>query len=125
MLVVQQTHDPDTAAATHMAAPARAEKPPPRVGPKLQYRLREALRSRYYSRRTEETYRHWVKRFIKHVRCHIFHHSLAAHLLESGYDMLVESGTSYTEGTNPCFPSYTDCIIIVSRRPGQDIRSLQ
>ena len=27
-------------------------------------RLREALRSRHYSRRTEVTYCHWVKRFI-------------------------------------------------------------
>ena len=32
--------------------------------PKLMDRLCEALRSRHYSRRTEETYCHWVKRFI-------------------------------------------------------------
>ncbi len=32
--------------------------------PKLLDRLREALRSRHYSRRTEETYCLWVKRFI-------------------------------------------------------------
>jgi hypothetical protein len=32
--------------------------------PKLLDQLREALRSRYYSRRTEQTYCHWVKRFI-------------------------------------------------------------
>src|SRR3990172_5064338 len=31
---------------------------------KLLDRLREALRARHYSRRTEETYCHWVKRFI-------------------------------------------------------------
>src|SRR4030043_1892746 len=31
---------------------------------KLLDRLREALRSRHYSRRTEQTYCHWVKRFI-------------------------------------------------------------
>jgi|WetSurMetagenome_2_1015567.scaffolds.fasta_scaffold01518_4 hypothetical protein len=42
---------------------------PPGVGPrgrqpKLFDRLREALRSRHYSSRTEQTYRHWVKRFI-------------------------------------------------------------
>jgi integron integrase len=36
--------------------------------PKLLDRLREALRSRHYSSRTEETYCHWVKRFI------YFHH---------------------------------------------------
>lgn len=32
--------------------------------PKLMDRLREALRSRHYSRRTEQAYCHWVKRFI-------------------------------------------------------------
>ena len=32
--------------------------------PKLMDRLREALRSRHYSRRTEETYCYWAKRFI-------------------------------------------------------------
>ena len=32
--------------------------------PKLLDRLHEALRSRHYSRRTEQTYCHWVKRFI-------------------------------------------------------------
>ena len=32
--------------------------------PKLLDQLREALRSRHYSRRTEQTYCHWVKRFI-------------------------------------------------------------
>ena len=32
--------------------------------PKLMDSLREALRSRHYSRRTEQTYCHWAKRFI-------------------------------------------------------------
>jgi integron integrase len=32
--------------------------------PKLLDRLAEALRARHYSPRTEQTYRHWVKRFI-------------------------------------------------------------
>jgi len=32
--------------------------------PKLLDRLRDALRSRHYSQRTEQTYCHWVKRFI-------------------------------------------------------------
>ncbi|HWT79612.1 MAG TPA: integron integrase [Candidatus Methylomirabilis sp.] len=36
--------------------------------PKLLDHLREALRSRHYSRRTEHAYCHWVKRFI------FFHH---------------------------------------------------
>jgi site-specific recombinase XerD len=39
-------------------APGASQKP------KLLDRLREALRSRHYSRRTEQTYCHWVKRFI-------------------------------------------------------------
>lgn len=37
-------------------------------GPKLIDRLREALRARHYSRRTEQSYCHWVKRYI------FFHH---------------------------------------------------
>jgi site-specific recombinase XerD len=32
--------------------------------PKLLDQLREALRSRHYSRRTEQTYCHWVRRYI-------------------------------------------------------------
>ena len=38
--------------------------------PKLLNQLREALRSQHYSRRTEQTYCQWVKRFIyfHHVR---------------------------------------------------------
>ena len=32
--------------------------------PKLLDRLREALQARHYSPRTEQTYRHWVKRYI-------------------------------------------------------------
>lgn len=40
------------------------------VGPKLLDKLRQALRSRHYSHRTEQTYIMWVKRFIyfHHVR---------------------------------------------------------
>jgi integron integrase len=41
--------------------PARLTEP---QKPKLLDRLREALRSRHYSPRTEQTYPHWVKRFI-------------------------------------------------------------
>jgi hypothetical protein len=36
----------------------------PASGPKSLDRTRETLCSRRYSRRTEQTYRHWVKRFI-------------------------------------------------------------
>ena len=35
------------------------------VKPKLMDQLRQALRSRHYSRRTEQTYCIWVKRFIR------------------------------------------------------------
>ena len=38
--------------------------PSPIQSPKLLDRLREALRSRHYSRRTEQIYCHWVRRFI-------------------------------------------------------------
>ena len=34
--------------------------------PKLMDRFREAIRVRHYSRRTEEVYGHWIKRFIFH-----------------------------------------------------------
>jgi hypothetical protein len=44
-------------------APASSGHPP-----KLLDRLRGALRARHYSPRTEQTYCHWVKRFI------FFHH---------------------------------------------------
>lgn len=45
-----------------------AASPPAHQQPKLLDRLREALRSRHYSPRTEQCYCHWVKRFI------FFHH---------------------------------------------------
>ena len=32
--------------------------------PKLLDQVREAIRTRHYSPRTEETYAHWIKRFI-------------------------------------------------------------
>jgi hypothetical protein len=49
------------------AAPASSvHSPPPPPGRQLKLldRLREALRARHYSRRTEQSYCRWVKRFI-------------------------------------------------------------
>ena len=60
-----------TSARQHLFDPLKQPAParPPQQ-PKLLDRLREALRSRHYSRRTEQCYCHWVKRFIfyHHVR---------------------------------------------------------
>jgi integron integrase len=50
------------------AQPVMAAPPVIHKKAKLLDQLRGALRSRHYSNRTEETYRHWVKRFI------YFHH---------------------------------------------------
>ena len=49
----------DPGIVCHVHAPA-----PPGRKPKLLDRLHQALRSRHYSRRTEQAYCHWVKRFI-------------------------------------------------------------
>ena len=38
--------------------------PPATQKPKLLDRVRQAIRIRHYSPRTEETYVHWIKRFI-------------------------------------------------------------
>jgi hypothetical protein len=34
--------------------------------PKLLDRVREAIRTGHYSRRTEKVYVHWIRRFIRH-----------------------------------------------------------
>ncbi|MBT4484085.1 MAG: tyrosine-type recombinase/integrase [Candidatus Latescibacteria bacterium] len=52
--------------------------------PKLLDLLRETLRTRHYSRRTEQTYCYWIKRFIY---SHTFRHSFTTHLLADGYDI--------------------------------------
>jgi hypothetical protein len=61
---VRMAHAPQSAPTEFNPTSLTARKP------KLLDQLREALRSRHYSRRTEQTYCHWVKRFIyfHHVR---------------------------------------------------------
>jgi Phage integrase, N-terminal SAM-like domain len=60
---------PGDSTSASQTGPSRGAKPPqPNPGPsprqpKLLDRMREALRSRHYSPRTEQTYCHWVKRF--------------------------------------------------------------
>ncbi|MGH7860100.1 MAG: phage integrase N-terminal SAM-like domain-containing protein, partial [Candidatus Binatia bacterium] len=46
------------------ASPVRTAVPPARRPPKLLDRVREAIRTRHYSRRTEEAYVGWIRRFI-------------------------------------------------------------
>jgi len=53
---------------THVLKESAPRKPvsasPNADKPKLLDQMREALRSRHYSRRTEQTYCHWVKRYV-------------------------------------------------------------
>ena len=42
----------------------REASPPPSPRPRLLDRVREAIRTRHYSRRTEKAYVHWIRRFI-------------------------------------------------------------
>ena len=49
---------PSAALAVHEAGP------PPSPKPRLLDRVRDAVRARHYSRRTEKAYVHWIKRYI-------------------------------------------------------------
>src|SRR5947209_1223932 len=58
----------NTTAPTAARSIGRFEKPTPRQAsrraPKLIAQVREALRSRHYSKRTEDSYVVWIKRYI-------------------------------------------------------------
>ena len=64
-LKIVSTHRTTSSGKTGGVPHADTQVPPK---PKLLDQLRESLRSRHYSRRTEQTYCQWVKRFI------FFHH---------------------------------------------------
>jgi integron integrase len=53
---------PEQAHCSGQRAPRSAQPARP---PKLLEQLRQALRSRHYSRKTEQSYCHWVKRFVR------------------------------------------------------------
>ncbi|MGH7855949.1 MAG: phage integrase N-terminal SAM-like domain-containing protein, partial [Candidatus Binatia bacterium] len=53
-----------SASSLKPALPVRTAMPPARRPPKLLDRVREAIRTRHYSRRTEEAYVGWIRRFI-------------------------------------------------------------
>ncbi len=58
----------NTTAPTFSQSIDRFEKPTPRQTarpvPKLLVQVRDALRSRHYSKRTEDTYVVWIRRYI-------------------------------------------------------------
>jgi len=83
---------PGSAERKDTAWRSEAEQPAAKASaePKLLDRLAQALRSRHYSRRTEQTYCHWVKRYIffqRHVTPPRWPKPASA---DSGYRLLAE-----------------------------------
>ncbi len=78
---MQETRPVTTSSGTPVRHPSGTSEPAQK--PKILDRLPETLRSCHYSRRTDQTYCHRVKR----LSCHTFRHNFATHLLQDGYDI--------------------------------------
>src|SRR5262245_57140722 len=71
---------------------------PRRDKPKLLDQVRDVVRRKHYSIRTDQAYIDWIKRFIiyhgmdaagivKRANCYSLRHSFAPHLMSKGYDI--------------------------------------
>ena len=54
----------ERATLPQIASPAAQPGPPTGSAPRLLDRVRTALRTRHYSRKTEKTYVGWIRRFV-------------------------------------------------------------